>query len=128
VGIDFRGRPEDEIRYLQHVWNDLIGGLADSARELERITGISVLQSGMSQSAVKGHFETMSQETGSFLLGQFTAIRVYAGNIFDLISNMFVDCSVITGYLVAIATNTANTVTQLKELRSDFKRARDEGF
>jgi hypothetical protein len=80
------------------------------------------------QGREKGSFETLSQQTGEFLLGQFTAIRVHAGNIHDLISNMFIDYAAIAGYLKAIADNTLNTVAELKQLRADFKRARDEGF
>ena len=137
------GNIEDIQKELAAIMTDIYAGLGiaiegaqKAAEEWDRMANeagwdISKLgnQTGQnSQEAQKGSFQTLSQETGTLLLGQFTAFRIHASNIDDKISNMFLDYSVITGQLAAIAQNTANTVMELKGWRGDFKRAKDEGF
>ena len=122
---DEDGLTEEDIENLRQLWEDTINRIGEQAKDLERITGTSLTST---QDAQKGMFQTMSQQTGTDLLGQFTAIRIHTGNIYDLINNMFLDYGSIAGYLSAIAQNTAATVTELKGFRGDFKRVKEEGF
>jgi hypothetical protein len=120
----------EEIAALKDDFQQRLEAASDQWKIFEEIlkqAGIDIADAAGQKREVGG-FQTLSQETGTLLLGQFTAFRIHAGNIDDKISNLFLDYSVVTGHLTAIAQNTAKTVDELKGWRSDFKRTRDEGL
>jgi len=112
---DFRQRIED----AGNQWKMFEDILSQAGIELDNMTG--------KQQKQVGGFQTMSQETGGLLLGQFTAIRVHTGNIYDLINNLSLDRGTIATILTSISQNTYNTVRELVKVNERFRRIEAEG-
>jgi hypothetical protein len=120
----------EEIAALRDDFKERLAAASEQWRLFEDIfkqAGIDLAGQEQQKKEVGG-FQTLSQETGTLLLGQFTAFRIHAGNIDDKVSNMFIDYSIVTGHLKAIADNTSNTVKQLQTLNDRVKKIETEGL
>jgi len=126
---DFMLTP-DEFEALKEDFRQRIADAGEQWKLFEEIlaqAGIDISTAAEQKKEVGG-FQTLSQETGTALLGQFTAFRIHVSDIHDLVKNMFIDYSSITAPLREIATNTLNTVKELQGWRDDFRRIKAEGF
>jgi hypothetical protein len=110
-----------QLPALQKMLEEINDGFGEAGINLKNIADTG-------QEKQRGGFETLSQETGGFLLGQFTAIRIHTGDLKDMVFDMMLGFAVFVAHLAAIEKNTADTVKEVKALRDEFKRARIEGF
>jgi hypothetical protein len=69
----------------------------------------------------------VSQESFDLWLGQFAAIRIYVGNIYDLVAGVVVGWDVVITHLEGIERNTRDTVTELRDVNRRLKRMEDNG-
>lgn len=112
---------EHQLPALQGIITTIGGGLNE--------IGIDIKKPGpdKQQQSEKGSFQTMSQDTGSELLGQFTAIRIHTSNIHELIRGLQNEDRNLTNHLEAIEKNTYSTVTELREVNKKLKHITVEG-
>lgn len=113
---------EEQIPALQNLMTTLGNSLNEAGIDIQK------KQEEKEQTAEKGSFQTMSQETGSELLGQFTAIRIHTSNIYGLIDGMEKEGKLINNSLTAIEKNTYNTVDELKQVNNQLKQLKVEGI
>lgn len=116
------GTYEEQIPALQNLMTTLGDSLNEAGIDIQK------KQEAKEQTAEKGSFQTMSQETGSELLGQFTAIRIHTSNIYGLMDGMEKEGKLINNSLTAIEKNTFNTVSELKEVNNKLKQIKVEGI
>ena len=113
---------DQQLPTLQGLMTTLSTSLSDVGIDIQK------KQEEKSQTAEKGAFQTMSQETGSLLEGQFTAIRIHTSNIYGLMVGMEKEGKLINNSLTAIEKNTYNTVGELKEVNNKLKQIKVEGI
>ena len=97
-------------------------------KEYAKGKGFNLWEPDNSQEAKKGLFQTMSQDTGTDLLGQFVAFRIHTADIHGLMVNMEKENKIVTSHLAAIEKNTSDTVSELKEVNTRLKRFENEGL
>lgn len=113
---------EEQIPALQNLMTTLSSSLNESGIDIQK------KQEEKEQTAEKGSFQTMSQETGTELLGQFTAIRIHTSNMHELMKGMESENKLINTSLTAIEKNTYNTVDELKQVNNQLKQLKVEGI
>ena len=74
-----------------------------------------------------GGFASMDQSTGNQLLGQFTALRVSAAAIRDILQGESSSRSATRSQIIAIARNTANTVATLEKIDAKLASMENDG-
>lgn len=94
----------DEKEALKRSYDAMVENSKKKLDELEAISGVDV--SGNSQSAKQGSFQSMSQDTGTELLGQFTALRMSAATTADLIRQDQITRNSMKASLLRIEENT----------------------
>jgi hypothetical protein len=119
------GFTDEEIVLAKKSFMSSIEAIGADAELLKKIADFS--QSQAQQDATKGLFETLSQETGSALLSQFTAFRIHVSDISGLLSEMDFQSTAFVNHLAAIEKNTADTVTELRTANKYFKAVVTEG-
>jgi len=120
----------DEIAALKEDFKQQIENASDQWAMFEDIlsqAGIDIAEASKQQREVGG-FQTLSQQTGYDLLGQFTAFRIHAGDLVKLVSDLFIDFDSIIPLFQAITDNTENTVAELRTLNERVKRIEVEGI
>lgn len=113
---------EEQIPALQNLMTTLSSSFNESGIDIQK------KQEEKEQTAEKGSFQTMSQETGTELLGQFTAIRIHTSNMHELMKGMESENKLINTSLTAIEKNTYNTVDELKQVNNQLKQLKVEGI
>lgn len=116
------GTYEEQIPALQGIMTSIGTSLGEAGIDIQK------KQEAKEQTAEKGAFQTMSQDTGTDLLGQFTAIRIHTSNIYGLIDGMAKEDKLINNSLTSIERNTFNTVGELKEVNNKLKQLKVEGI
>ena len=114
---------EGQLPVIQDLVNTLSAGLSDVGIDIKKPTDDT-----SSQQAERGMFQTMSQQTGDELLGQFTAIRIHTSNISAMIAAMENEDRLLSNHLEAIEINTHDTVDELKVINTRLKRIETEGL
>jgi tape measure domain-containing protein len=112
---------EIKIPVLQEILNTVSEGFNASGFDIRQV------EEAAKQDAQKGMFETMSQESATALLGQFTAFRVHVELIYVLLKELDFQNMALSGLIAKIEKNTADTVAELKEVNRRLKRFEDEG-
>lgn len=115
---------EDEVRAARAEYEAIVQEGIDRRKALSEITGVDFGE--VDKTPEKGGFETMSQDTGTELLGQFTAIRIHTANIHELLKgSMEGDGS--RSHLEKIERNTHESAASLKEVAASVRRIETEG-
>jgi hypothetical protein len=112
---------EIKIPVLQDLLNTVTEGFGDKGFDLRQVNEAA------KQEAQKGMFETLSQESATALLGQFTAFRAHVEGIYALLKELDFQSTALAGVIAKIEKNTADTVSELKDVNRRLKRFEDDG-
>jgi tape measure domain-containing protein len=118
------GFTDEEIAAAKESFTAAIEAIGADADMLKQIADFSTQSQ---QTAEKGDFRTVSQESFDLWLGQFTAIRIHVGDISALLAEFDFQSTALVNHLAAIEKNTADTVAELKMSNRYFKTVVTEG-
>jgi len=124
------GYTEEEIEQARQSYMAAIEGIAADAEALEKIAGQKLTAADTTQTAEKGGFQTVSQDSFDLWLGQFTAIRRHVEAIYNGLDRNLISTSQdsIIGAVRDVVSNTGNTVSELREVNRKLKLIQDEGM
>jgi hypothetical protein len=123
------GFTESEIETLRTEYYNAIASIRDSSEALKQIGDFTASAEETTQTAEKGGFQTVSQDAFDLWLGQFTAIRRHVEAIYNGIDRNLIATGrdSLYGAVRDVVDNTANTVTELREVNRKLKSLQDEG-
>jgi hypothetical protein len=125
------GYTDDEIRRGKEDYLRIIGGLAEEARMIQEVTGISI---GAGVQATQKGMAGMSQDTGDALDGKFTTMLIYEANIDKGVQNMNSQIAQSLTHLARIEDNTSYCRrleamdSNIAKLRAGIDAIREDGL